>query len=98
MCSSQFKQKFEKTPDRWSANSEAGKLLRSGMESGEIDPNAPPKQIWESHPLFQQYTLDKFRAALNKSKAEKNSLLKNNTAGMNNTDSAASLFNNETGG
>lgn len=60
----------EQKVDRWNKDSEAGKLLRASLENGDIDPHDPPKVIWESYPIFQQYDLAKFRAALNKLKAE----------------------------
>jgi hypothetical protein len=55
---------------KWSKDSEAAKLLRSGLENGDIDPNDSPKAIWESCPVFQQYDLPKFRAGLNKVRTE----------------------------
>ena len=69
----------EKKSDRWTKDCEAAKLLRSGLESGEIDPNDPPKTIYETYPLFQQYDLTRFRAALNKIKAEKGYMLRKKT-------------------
>ena len=54
---------------RWSKNSPAGKFLTRGLQNGDLDPNDTPKNIWESHGLFKQYTLDKFRSAWNKEKA-----------------------------
>ena len=49
---------------------EAGKLLKSGLENGDIAPNDPPKTIWEANPIFQQYKLQKICAALNKMKSK----------------------------
>ena len=56
--------------DRWNRDSEAGKMLKSMLENGEMDPSDSPKRIWELYPIFKQYDLAKFRAALNKMKAE----------------------------
>jgi hypothetical protein len=56
--------------DRWNRDSEAGKLLKQLLENGDIDPTDPPKLVYDSYPIFQQYDLSKFRAALNKMKAE----------------------------
>jgi hypothetical protein len=56
--------------DRWNKDSEAGKLLKSLLEKGDIDPSDSPKSIWVNYPIFQQYDLSKFRAALNKLKSE----------------------------
>lgn len=60
----------DRKSDRWNRDSEAGKLLRQLLENGEVDASDPPKIVWESYPIFQQYDLSKFRAALNKMKAE----------------------------
>ena len=56
--------------DRWSRDSEAGRLLKHLIENGDIDPSDPPKQIWDNYPIFKQYELAKFRAALNKLKSD----------------------------
>jgi len=60
----------DRKPDRWNRDSEAGRMLKSMIENGDIDPSDPPKAIWDAYPIFQQYDLAKFRAALNKMKAE----------------------------
>lgn len=55
---------------KWSRDSKAARALRQGIQDGDIDPNAPPKHVYESNPLFQQYKLDSFRSAFNKTKTE----------------------------
>ena len=55
---------------KWSKESKAACMLRQGLQDGEIDPNAPPKAVYESNPLFKQYKLDSFRSAFNKTKTE----------------------------
>ena len=55
---------------KWDRNSEAGRFLRQGLENGDIDPSLPPKQIYDQFPVFQQFDLTKFRAALNKAKTD----------------------------
>ena len=55
---------------KWSKESKAARVLRQGLQDGEIDPNAPPKAVYESNPLFKQYKLDSFRSAFNKTKTE----------------------------
>ena len=46
MKSVQYSGKTDANKDgRWCRDSEAGKLLKSGLESGDIDPNEPPKTI-----------------------------------------------------
>ena len=41
------------------------------MENGDIDPNEPPKNVWESQPAFMQpVRVAEFRAAFNKLKSE----------------------------
>ena len=55
---------------RWSKSCEAAKFLKSALENGDIDPNTQPKQVWESNPLFKQYTLTQFRCGWNRAKAE----------------------------
>ena len=74
----------EKMVQCWEKNSDAAKLLKSGLENGDIDPQLPPKQIWESCPIFQQYELTRFRAALNKMKAEIGLHLRKANAANNN--------------
>ena len=39
-------------------NSEAAKLLKEGLENGDIDPNETPKSVHESRPIFEQYELN----------------------------------------
>src|SRR5688572_20330297 len=64
------KQVGSRKGDWWNKDSEAGKLLKTGLKNGDIDPNDPPKTIWEAYPIFQQYDLAKFRVALNKLKSK----------------------------
>ena len=64
------KQDRDKKDKRWNKDCEAAKFLKAGLENGDIDPNKPPKVVWESFPIFQKYVLTKFRAALNKIKAD----------------------------
>lgn len=89
--------------DRWHKESEAAKLLKAGLESGDIDPHETPKSIWETYPIFQQYELHRFRAALNKMKAEMGCLMRKKPPGggdLNEEDSKyGSTMNGEcTGG
>jgi hypothetical protein len=55
---------------KWNRKSEAARFLKEGLESGELDPSVPPKQLYDTYPIFQQYELGKFRAALNKMKSD----------------------------
>ena len=54
---------------RWSCKSDVAKKLASGIISGDIDPNMPPKTVWESDPEFGKCKLSSFRAFLNREKA-----------------------------
>ena len=53
---------------KWDMNSEAAKLLKEGLENGDIDPNKTPKSVHKNRPLFEQYNLSKFCLAYNKIK------------------------------
>ena len=55
---------------RWNGNSKAARILRAGLKDGSIDPNATPKNVYETNDEFQTYTLDQFRSNFNKLKAE----------------------------
>ena len=57
-------------PIKWSKNSKAGKLLKERINSGDIDTNASPKQVWESDLEFERYKLESLCVAYNKLKAE----------------------------
>jgi hypothetical protein len=59
----------EKKSLRWSSTSQAAKLLRSGLENGDIDPSLAPNILHKCNPIFQKYDLTRFRAGLNKIKA-----------------------------
>ena len=37
---------------KWLKDSKAAKVLRQGLQDGDIDSNAPPKSVYESNPLF----------------------------------------------
>ena len=69
MKSNYYGGKTEKI-DKWSKDSEAAKFLKTALENGDIDPTNPSKTIWEQFPIFQQYGLAKFWAALNKQKSK----------------------------
>src|SRR5687768_10573446 len=59
-----------KKVDWWNKDSKTGKLLKMGLENDNIDPNKPPKTIWELYPVFQHFKLSKVCVALNKLKLE----------------------------
>lgn len=64
------KRKAADTGLRWCKKSKANQMLLTGLKKQEIDPNTPPKQVWESEPEFQKCKLDAFRAAYNRAKAD----------------------------
>ena len=50
---------------RWSQNSEAGKFLRASVAKGDMLLSSLPKAIYDSNPVFSDYTLDSVRACIN---------------------------------
>jgi hypothetical protein len=54
----------------WNANCAAAKAIKEGLANESIDPNATPKQVYESNPIFQEYKLDTFRTHYAKEKTK----------------------------
>ena len=59
----------------WSCKSEAGKKLIAGIANGDIEPTTAPKVVHGSDPLFLDYGLHAFRAALTRERAKAGSFL-----------------------
>ena len=55
---------------RWDSNSAEAKQLAELLKSGEIDIGDKPKDVWTKHTIFQCFSLDAFRAGLDKMKGD----------------------------
>jgi hypothetical protein len=56
--------------DRWNNRTKAHKMLKEGMADGTIDPNQKSKDVHDCNSEFQKYSLQSFRSAFNRIKAE----------------------------
>jgi hypothetical protein len=61
-------------------SSEAYQKMVELFENGQIDPSEPPRVAYTKHPLFRQYSLQSFRAQLNKYKVQNNMMIRKDDA------------------
>ena len=71
-------------PKRWNKDSKAAVYMRKAIQQGDIDTSDTPKTVYDRYPIFQQYKLDSFRQAFNKTKTELGMNLRTNNAAANN--------------
>ena len=53
---------------RWTNRSKAHSHLNEMFLTGEVDPTTMPKDLYDLHPVFQEFPLNSFRSAFNKMK------------------------------
>ena len=66
---------------RWTKEGEPARFLKRALESGEIDPNETPKNVWTRYPLFKKYKLEVFRSQYNSLKTKLGLQVRTNGAG-----------------
>ena len=55
---------------RWAANCKAAVMLREAFENGTVSPNVLPKDVYDTSPEYQKYSLVTFRNHLYKMRGE----------------------------
>ncbi|KAI0563120.1 hypothetical protein FGB62_46g01 [Gracilaria domingensis] len=64
---------------RLTANSNAVKMLRMKLQTGELQRNEKAEKVWRSEPCFQEHRLDRFRSCYNRVKKNLGLPLKGST-------------------
>ncbi|KAI0557028.1 hypothetical protein FGB62_353g00 [Gracilaria domingensis] len=64
---------------RLTVNSNAVKMLRMKLQTGELQGNETAEQVWRSEPCFQEHRLDTFRSCYNRVKKSLGLPLKGST-------------------